>query len=110
MLFRFLMKENFQINCGFSSVILFEQEEFLQDFRTHLTQIDKCYIDITIVYHLITSLKNSYQLFYNDFIVFKKESKNQIGLFKNESLSSLNKTQVSIFDSDVSFFKHIRKI
>ena len=32
-------------------------------------------------------------------------------MFKNfERLSSLNKTHVSIFDSDISFFKHIRKI
>jgi len=94
--FRF-MKQNFQVDCGFSSVILFEQEDFLKDFRTNLTQIDKFYIDITIVYHLFLNLKNgfdfnqnSYKLFLNDFVVFKKESQiNQINLLKDESFTSL---------------------
>jgi hypothetical protein len=116
--FRF-MKQNFQVDCGFSSVILFEQEDFLKDFRTNLTQIDKFYIDITIVYHLFLNLKSGFdfnqqscKLFLNDFVVFKKESQiNQINLLKDESFTSLinNKNELILIRNKNDLIKKKRK-
>ncbi len=89
-------KSDFNINAGFSTLILLEQENLFTDFRLNLSQKDKIFIEITIVGHIFESLfygflcENSYKLFYNDLIFLKKDHLDQTKLFTNSFLKIEN--------------------
>lgn len=110
-----LIKNDLRINCSSSSLILSEQEDFYTDFRLNLALIDKNYIDICIISHLLNSLnggllsENSYQIFYNDFVLFKKENQSPDESFQSE-LIQYDKSNMLRSDFHVNVIRNLNNI
>ena len=94
-----------------SSLVLFNLERLFDDFSIDLNQVDKVYLDLTILTQILSELNfelintKSYKLFFNSFIVFKLEAK--IGENFKESVLS-NSKNVKISKSNILKIKKER--